>query len=230
MKFTIQHVVYVIKQSVLPKMFTNERLFTIQPLTITRFDCTYAIVTRYPRVFTYLKTFEISNHGIKFVYLFLWLAITEVSKNGNPFVGVHFPKCGRSQSACVIVNKIHCLLIEFKFRLNCQGLQYMCYFDWRFLDSISFSILPTCSLKTWIVSSIFPSKMSADLINSSPIALNFSPRSFDSLELKNQSYILITNQIPFKNVLTTSASNGSLLEWKIALFHQKRFLVYQFPL
>ena len=33
MKFAIQHVVYVIKQSVSPKMFTNERLFTIQPFT-----------------------------------------------------------------------------------------------------------------------------------------------------------------------------------------------------
>ena len=32
MKFTIQHVVYVIKQSVSPKMFTNKRLFTIQRL------------------------------------------------------------------------------------------------------------------------------------------------------------------------------------------------------
>ena len=32
MKFTIQHVVYVIKQSVSPKMFTNERLFTISRL------------------------------------------------------------------------------------------------------------------------------------------------------------------------------------------------------
>ena len=29
-KFTIQHVIYVIKQSVSPKMFTNESLFTIQ--------------------------------------------------------------------------------------------------------------------------------------------------------------------------------------------------------
>jgi hypothetical protein len=36
MKFTIRHVVYVIKQSVSPKMFTNERLFTIQAFTITR--------------------------------------------------------------------------------------------------------------------------------------------------------------------------------------------------
>ena len=32
MKFTIQHVIYVIKQSVSPKMFTNESLFTIQRL------------------------------------------------------------------------------------------------------------------------------------------------------------------------------------------------------
>ena len=32
MKFTIQHVVYGIKQSVSPKMFTNARLFTIQRL------------------------------------------------------------------------------------------------------------------------------------------------------------------------------------------------------
>ena len=40
MKFTIQHVVYVIKQSVSPKMFTNERLFTIQAFTITRVHCT----------------------------------------------------------------------------------------------------------------------------------------------------------------------------------------------
>ena len=32
MKFTIQHVIYVIKQSVSPKMFTNDRLFTIQRL------------------------------------------------------------------------------------------------------------------------------------------------------------------------------------------------------
>ena len=29
-KFTIQHVIYVVKQSVSPEMFTNERLFTIQ--------------------------------------------------------------------------------------------------------------------------------------------------------------------------------------------------------
>ena len=28
-KFTIQHVIYVMKQSVSPKMFTNESLFTI---------------------------------------------------------------------------------------------------------------------------------------------------------------------------------------------------------
>ena len=41
MKFTIQHVVYVIKQSVSPKMFTNERLFTIQAFTIGRVHCTY---------------------------------------------------------------------------------------------------------------------------------------------------------------------------------------------
>jgi hypothetical protein len=45
MKFTIQHVVYVIKQSVSPKMFTNERLFTIQPFTIGRFHCIYKIGT-----------------------------------------------------------------------------------------------------------------------------------------------------------------------------------------
>ena len=32
LKFTIQHVIYVIKQSVSPKMFTNESLFTIQRL------------------------------------------------------------------------------------------------------------------------------------------------------------------------------------------------------
>ena len=32
MKFTIQHVIYVIKQLVSPKMFTNESLFTIQRL------------------------------------------------------------------------------------------------------------------------------------------------------------------------------------------------------
>ena len=35
MKCYIQHVVYVIKQSVSPKMFTNERLFTILAFTIT---------------------------------------------------------------------------------------------------------------------------------------------------------------------------------------------------
>ena len=39
MKFTIQHVVYVIKQLVSPKMFANERLFTIQAFTITRVHC-----------------------------------------------------------------------------------------------------------------------------------------------------------------------------------------------
>ena len=33
----MKHVVYVIKQS--PKMFTNERLFTIQAFTITRVHC-----------------------------------------------------------------------------------------------------------------------------------------------------------------------------------------------
>ena len=38
--FTIQHVVYVIKNHpVSPKMFTNERLFTIQAFTITRVHC-----------------------------------------------------------------------------------------------------------------------------------------------------------------------------------------------
>jgi hypothetical protein len=31
-KFTIQYVIYVIKQSVSPKMFTNESFFTIQRL------------------------------------------------------------------------------------------------------------------------------------------------------------------------------------------------------
>ena len=42
-KFTIEHehVIYVIKQSVSPKMFTDERLFTIQAFTITRVHCTY---------------------------------------------------------------------------------------------------------------------------------------------------------------------------------------------
>ena len=44
MKFTIQHVVYVIKQSVSPKMFTSERLFTIQAFTIGRVDCKYFFV------------------------------------------------------------------------------------------------------------------------------------------------------------------------------------------
>ena len=46
MKFTIQHVIYVIKQSVSPKMFTNESLFTIQWLLyqdstvfMSLFDC-----------------------------------------------------------------------------------------------------------------------------------------------------------------------------------------------
>ena len=39
--FTIQHIVYVIKQSLYAtKMFTNERLFTIQAFTITRVHCT----------------------------------------------------------------------------------------------------------------------------------------------------------------------------------------------
>ena len=40
----------------------------------------------------------------------------------------------------------------------------------------------------------------------------------------------INHQIPFKNFSATSASNGSLLEWKITLFHNKTFLVGQFPL
>ena len=44
MKFTIQHVVYVIKQSVSPTMFTSERLFTIQAFTIGRVDCKYFFV------------------------------------------------------------------------------------------------------------------------------------------------------------------------------------------
>ena len=39
MKFTIQHVVYVIKQSMSTKMLTNERLFTIQPFIIGKFYC-----------------------------------------------------------------------------------------------------------------------------------------------------------------------------------------------
>ena len=30
-------------------------------------------------------------------------------------------------------------------------------------------------------------------------------------------------QIPFKNFSGTSASNGGLIEWKIALFHKKFF-------
>ena len=30
-------------------------------------------------------------------------------------------------------------------------------------------------------------------------------------------------QIQFKNFLATSASNGGLIEWKIALFHKKNF-------
>jgi hypothetical protein len=46
MKFTIQHVVYVIKQSVPPKMFTNDRLFTIQPFTIGRFHCSVHYPTK----------------------------------------------------------------------------------------------------------------------------------------------------------------------------------------
>ena len=41
MKFTIQHVVYVIKQSVSPKMLTKDRLFTIQAFTIGRVHCMY---------------------------------------------------------------------------------------------------------------------------------------------------------------------------------------------
>ena len=36
----IQHVVYVIKQSVSPKIFNNERLFTIQAFTINIVHCT----------------------------------------------------------------------------------------------------------------------------------------------------------------------------------------------
>ena len=31
------------------------------------------------------------------------------------------------------------------------------------------------------------------------------------------------HQIPFKNFLATSASNGGLIKWKIALFHKKNF-------
>ena len=34
-------------------------------------------------------------------------------------------------------------------------------------------------------------------------------------------------QIPFKNFSATSASNGGLIEWKIALFHKKIFLADQ---
>ena len=37
----------------------------------------------------------------------------------------------------------------------------------------------------------------------------------------------ITYYITFNNFLATSASNSSLLEWKIALFHKKLFLVDQ---
>ena len=29
--------------------------------------------------------------------------------------------------------------------------------------------------------------------------------------------------IPFNNLLATSASNGGLIEWKIALFHKEKF-------
>ena len=35
------------------------------------------------------------------------------------------------------------------------------------------------------------------------------------------------HSIPFKNFSATSASNGSLIEWKIALFHKKNFLADQ---
>ena len=43
MKFTIQHVFYVIKKLVSPKMFTNEKLFTIKAFTISRVHCMYFI-------------------------------------------------------------------------------------------------------------------------------------------------------------------------------------------
>ena len=46
--FTTQHVVYVTKQlPSLPKMFTNERLFTIQAFTITRVHCITALQQLY---------------------------------------------------------------------------------------------------------------------------------------------------------------------------------------
>ena len=60
MKFTIQYVVYVIKQSVSPKMFTNERLFTIQAFTFTRVHCIWfgREITVIVRINTNLEHFE----------------------------------------------------------------------------------------------------------------------------------------------------------------------------
>ena len=44
--YCIQHVVYVIKnRPVSPKMFTNERLFTIQAFTITRVHCIASLLS-----------------------------------------------------------------------------------------------------------------------------------------------------------------------------------------
>ena len=36
------------------------------------------------------------------------------------------------------------------------------------------------------------------------------------------SLITCIHLVPFKNFLATSASNGGLIEWKIALFHKKK--------
>ena len=57
--FTIQHVVYFMKNCpVSPKMFTNERLFTIQAFTITRVHCTYT-----PKSF-FWGSFVVDRHQI----------------------------------------------------------------------------------------------------------------------------------------------------------------------
>ena len=73
--FTIQHVVYVIKKNspVSPKMFINERLFTIQAFTITRVHCIATGVCQGP-VLAKSKVGPSVHHG--------WLLENVGSKEG----------------------------------------------------------------------------------------------------------------------------------------------------
>ena len=81
--FTIQHVVYAIKNRPgSPKMFTNERLFTIQAFTITRVHCTYDgqwLILKFKvskpwylgeRKDCEIRTFKIDAGIMKFIFYF----------------------------------------------------------------------------------------------------------------------------------------------------------------